>query len=351
MSQSGGKRAQPWRIIQGLYRHGECYGSLNYLPEITPDHLQITDTLIESKPGTEAKKMVSGPKTIVDPRFIGYSFPSYTFVESQNNLARGHNARRGDFDQPRKALMFGTVLGDFDFIHRRVDRDRWDNAAFAKRAKNEQELSYFESIETYPIFQIVRWHGQDRKEPLDDAPDDLTAEELEILRYLMDDPAISENKIEDKIAERIADKDPTLFINNPLDDGDISTIRQDLDERDVIMGYSVDYNIRNSPYSRAIMGLTVEPGYTGHDDIVDILKGYDDELLNPFSMPYITSGWGQNWADFLIELVIEDRDDLNKIADRFRSIRPVHSTHTYLFTKSNFDHSFEISNWQPFYNG
>lgn len=321
---------------------------------------------------------------VVDPRFVGYSFPSYTFIETKNEvyrdsaedgqdvndrLSQAFGADYTDFDRPNKALMLGIVLGDFDVIHRRVDEDRYANARFVKDAKMNEfaaELDFFQNMETYPIFEIIRWHGKDSPTPLNRKPDQLTPVQLEIIRQLRNDASLSDADIRDRIDE-IAEHAPDELLISPSDAqrlqaNDIENERQDLEDKDVILGYSVDYAPSHFHLHSALMGITIEPG---HDDEAEndgrngnhekvrtaLVNNLDDQefgtdLLTNFTMPYITSGVGQNWGDIIIELRVEEVGHINTIARRVRNLPGVRTTRTYLMTKTNFDRTFEVENYR-----
>ena len=294
---------------------------------------------------------------VVDPRYVGYSFPSYMFVESENSLSDAIAAGDDDFAQPWKALMLGTTLGQYDLIHRRVDQDRYANARFTVRAKNGPNLNFFENQETYPIFEIRRWHGQDRDESLRSKPADLGSLELEVLRRLMQDSTRSDHEISEAIKAGIKQGHTDTLVEdlNRIGTENVGDARQSLLDNDVLLGYSVDYDLEDMGWNRAVMGISLKPGYSdeGHDAAVEKLMSFDDDMgkgvdapLNNFTLPYITSGLGQSWADLMLEIIVSDTSDINKIASRIREeIESVESTRTHLMTKSLMDDSITVDNW------
>lgn len=294
---------------------------------------------------------------VVDPRYVGYSYPSYMFVESENSLEDAINAGPDDFTQPWKALMLGTTLGQYDLIHRRVDQDRYANARFTVRAKNGPKLNFFEDQETYPIFEIRRWHGHDREEPLRSKPADLDALKLEVLRRLMQDSTRTNHEISEAIKVGIKQGHTDTLVDdlNRISAENVSNARQSLRDSDVLLGYSVDYDLEAMGWNRAIMGISLKPGYSdeGHNTAVKKLLAFDDNMgkntdapLNNFTLPYITSGLGQSWADLMLEVIVSETSDINKIASRIRDeIDSVESTRTHLMTKSLMDDSITVDNW------
>lgn len=333
------------------------------------------------------EKYISDGFAVVDPRFVGFSFPSYTFIytktdqnEEQSNeraadsqidsrLEQAFDANRSGFDRPDKALMLGTVLGDFDIVHRRVDENRYANARFVKDAKMnefESDLDFFQDLETYPVFEIIRWHGKDSPSPLNTAPDQLTPVQLEIIRQLRNDASMSDDDIRDKIRDIADNSENDLLISEKeaqtMTVNYIEKERESLKENDIILGYSIDYDPNHFHLNHALMGITVEPGESNtsgeengdegsHRKVREALlnnlddQEYDENYLNNLTMPYITSGVGQNWGDIIVELRLEDPGQVNQIANKFRKLPGVRSTRTYLMTQTNFDASFDIDNY------
>lgn len=103
----------------------------------------------------------SGPYGVVDPRLIGHLYPSYMFIESGDKVSSGFDKRGEVFHDDSRALMIGAVLGEYDFISRRADLDQFKHAQFSVEAIDDSEKSFIKNAETYPIFSIARWHGQD----------------------------------------------------------------------------------------------------------------------------------------------------------------------------------------------
>jgi DNA-binding Lrp family transcriptional regulator len=225
------------------------------------------------------------------------------------------------------------------------------------RAKNGPNLNFFENQETYPIFEIRRWHGQDRDESLRSKPADLGSLELEVLRRLMQDSTRSDHEISEAIKAGIKQGHTDTLVDdlNRIGTENVGDARQSLLDNDVLLGYSVDYDLEDMGWNRAVMGISLKPGYSdeGHDAAVEKLMSFDDDMgkgvdapLNNFTLPYITSGLGQSWADLMLEIIVSDTSDINKIASRIREeIESVESTRTHLMTKSLMDDSITVDNW------
>jgi len=339
-------------FLRGLYSDGAAYHHDDLLEEatgISSEHRfyrDLKDRIIETFP-------------VFDPRFLGKKYPSYTFVETENNLEQGSEAALGNFNSEADAQLLGTVLGDVDLIHRRVDGDRWANADFAKWAK--ERLSFFEQFETYPIFQIARWYGQDIDEPLQANSEDestpnndktlreLTSKEEAVIEALYDEPGLI--KLTSK--EESQDFDIPNCLSH-LDEPEIEDIIQALKDNEILLGSSIKYKTQEAPWKFAFMGLSLGPengdadepeteAVVDHDHVIEQLQypdfdegedGDDDdaELWDHFTMPFITSGVGQGWADILLELRVEELNELDEIAQEIRDIEYVESTKTYMMT-------------------
>lgn len=284
---------------------------------------------------------------VVDPRYLGYSFPSYTFIKTENHLEDAADAGLTHFNSREKAQLLGTVLGDVDLIHRRVDEDRWANAEFAKWAK--KRVSFFEKFETYPVFQIARWYGKDIEHPIGASDDANTvANDTKRLRSLTEDEqAVIEGIYTKPSVYQVQSTNGTdLSLPDVIDHLDTETIKSiidELQEDEILLGSSIIYDINRSPWQCAFMGLSLgaednrdeEPRMDlelDHDQVIDELQALDNEVLNDFTMPFITSGVGQGWADILLELRVQNLADLDEIAQKVRSINYVESTKTYMMT-------------------
>lgn len=298
---------------------------------------------------SDIQKTLGSPLAVIDPRYLGYSFPSYTFVEMENNLERGFEASRSDFNNPNKAMLLGSVLGDIDLIHRRVDENKWANADFAKWAKGR--LTYFEKFETYPVFQIARWHGKDIHEPVNQEPSLLNQSEKDVITALREDPTLvwkikQNSKNEDITLPNVIQKHGLDLTENVTDE---------LMSDEILLGTSHTFDINSSPWNMAAMGLTLgkesgaqetEPRMDltdDHDRVIKNLQNLDTEFIDNFHLPFITSGVGQGWADILLEIRFEENHHLESIAKSIRDIDHVETTRTYIMANQIFDHGLEAT--------
>lgn len=329
-------------IIKALYQEGAIANNTSAIAKRTGySESEIKDIL------PELENTLGNPFVVVDPRHIGYSYPSYTFIEMGDNLERGFRASRNDFNNPDKTMLLGTVLGDTDLIHRRVDEDKWANADFAKWAKNR--LSYFEKFETYPIFQIARWHGKNIREPVNDDPPILSQSGKDAITALRDEPSLIR-----EIKQSSGDDDinlPSPLHNYGLESA--GNIIEELQEDEILLGTSRTFNINSSPWNLAIMGLALgdksEPQgdppkmelSPDHDKVISELQDLDTEFIDRFHMPFITSGVGQSWADILIEIRFEKNHHLDSIAETIRDIDYVETTRTHLMANEIFNSELE----------
>lgn len=329
-------------FFKGLHRRGSAFHHDELRKEVTgikEDHRHYRDI----------KDRLESTFPVFDPRFLGYEFPSYTFIETENNLEEASEEDTTLSRLDDKAQLLGTVLGDVDLIHRRVDEDRWANAKFAKWAK--QRLCVFEQFETYPIFEIARWYGKDIKESLEpesngnsDSNDaktirELTPDEERTIQALYEEPGLLELTSDDKRYLDFTFPD----VISTFKQNEIEKIITQLKDDEILLGSSATYDINKSPWKCAFMGLSLgtDNGEVDHDNVINELQepefGGDDqdddkEHWDKFTMPFITSGVGQGWADILLELRIKDLGDLDDIAQNIREIGDVKSTKTYLMT-------------------
>lgn len=330
-------------FIKSLY----CDASIFYDDELLEE---ATGVFRGHRNFEELTSRVNDKFPVLDPRYIGYEFPSYTFIETKNHLEEASKAKLGHFNRRDKVQLLGTVLGDVDLIHRRVDEHRWANAEFAKWAK--ERLSFFEQFETYPIFQIARWYGKDIQKPIK-ANSDSNGEtnNKKTLRQLTsDEKAVIEAIDENPELLRITE-DTTVEANNiravsDLDDGEISNIIEKLKGEEILLGSSITYNISRSPWQCAFMGLSLGPEEepeeneprmdleVDHNHVIDELQKGEGDVPDEFTMPFITSGVGQGWADIFLELRIEEMNELDEIAQAVRDISYVESTKTYMMTNT-----------------
>lgn len=322
-------------ILKQLYKNGSLYYDTEKLASRSGEDREEVDKDLEG-----LNSAISSPFPVIDPRFLGYQFPSYTFIETENNLEDALKAKPNHFDRPEDSLFLGTVLGDYDLIHRRVDQTRWENASFAKWAK--ERLSYFEEFETYSIFQIARWYGKDRKNPIESESDirELDEVETDIIQTLNENSEFLK-KVEQEEELELDD------IPAELDKYDEFLVRdriQNLKEDEILLGSSITYDINDSPWKSVIMGISVgqtedtEDGgprmslSVDHHSVIEDLQSLETEYINKFTMPFITSGIGQSWADILLELRVKNVHQMDAIAQDIREIPFVATTQTYMLT-------------------
>lgn len=330
-------------LITALYDDGSLY----YKHEELAKKLDLSGNKSVKQRFQKFDSKIRSPFVVTDPRFLGYKFPSYTFVETERNLEDGFRAESTHFDRPDDALFLGTVLGDYDLIHRRLDRNRWQNANFAKWAKDR--LSYFEEFETYPIFQIARWYGKDRNSPIKEQSGVRKLDEVEkdliialnqdtdfltkVNQYIEDDTELELSDISEELAE--------------YDDYLVRDKITNLKEEEILLGSSVTYDINNSPWNSVVMGISLggerreggdEEGSprmnleVDHDSVIEELQSLNTEYIDNFTLPFITSGIGQGWGDILLELRVEDVHHMDSIAQEIRDIEYVTTTQSYMLT-------------------
>ena len=303
---------------------------------------------------------VDGPHIVVDPRRIGFDYLSYSFIESGEELpdiSEEGKKIADDFQDTKlnNGLLLGITLGGFDMAHRRVEKQQHSHAEFAVESINSSSMNYIEGIETYPIWAIARWHGQNIPEQrmFNDVDFEYVSPlEAEILYELMQYPNDKPEDIAARIEHRVENSMKSKIKNpqnlpSPLEP-EVSNKIDILWDNNVILGESIKVNVSESGHKHVLIGMDV--GELSDEELVEEKEALDEELRrdplpnevimkkmkeefdNTWEMPYIVSGVGQDWADILVEFHIEDVQDMEDCAARLRQIPGINSTRTHLFT-------------------
>lgn len=297
---------------------------------------------------------IDGPYEVVDPRYVGYHYLAYVFVETKESLGSAIDTNPENFpvDDRHKALMLGSCFGDFDIIHRRADKSQYNHADFTVRAKENKELDFFQGVETYPIFTVGRWHGQDVKGnmTLDNPPDGVDPLKQELIKRRIKNPNQSVKELRDDILEDIPkDSVKTVVDFEKVEEKTLSELRKEIKglEEKILLGKSIGIKLsqlKNIGF-HVLVGLTVEEREEGNSSrlpnesiMKDLMYKYDG-----WKMPYLVSGVGQNWADIIGEMYIDSPKEMNEISQEMRSVDGIKSTRTYLLTKTNFDRPLIIN--------
>lgn len=318
--------------------------------------------------GADANELIEnlpcdGLYGIVDPRYVGYNYVSYMFIEAKDKLITGKAADRSDFDDVRKALMKSAILGEYDFVHRRADTAQYRHAHFTVNAKENDKLSFFQEIETYPVFSVGRWHGQDVSGQMTDinGSPSLNPIEGQVLLDKINQPNISDKDLLNKIKKHASDGGYSYFSEKHLRkiaDGpgvtkdDIRRIVNRLkDEKNILIGKSIQIDATSlSGIEEVIVGISVTERKENEDDNQDNYLPNENimyELMkkyNGWKLPYIMSGVGQNWADIILEMRIESVQEMNSIADSIRGIDGVQTTRTLVKGSQSFESPLVFDN-------
>lgn len=321
--------------LKSLYKNGSGNGS-------------DPNELIEDLP-------CDGLYGIIDPRYVGYNYVSYMFIEAKDKLTTGKAANRSDFDDEEKALMKSAILGEYDFVHRRADTAQYRHAHFTVNAKENDDLSFFQEIETYPVFSVGRWHGQDVNGQMTDinGPPSLSPIEGQILLDKMNQPNISDEELLNKIQKHASSDEYTYFSEehlNKISDGpgprkdDIRSIVDKIkSEKNILIGESIQVDATSlSGIEEVIVGISVTERENNEDNEDDHLPNEKimNELMQKYDgwkLPYVMSGVGQNWADIILEMRIESVQEMNSIADSIRKVDGVKTTRTLIKGSQSFE--------------
>jgi len=295
-----------------------------------------------------------GPYGIVDPRCVGFSYVSYVFIKSRENLEQGFDASRDIFEYKHRALMLGSVLGEYDFVHRRVDKNTHRHVGFTVDAINDEDgdMEFVRNAETYPIFTIGRWHGQDIDDDDMTGPtcDDLSTYEAELLYTLIRKPNQNAHSLADAAHNRIAEKkSPSLYDTDNSDQfksnyqtpEEVAEHVEEL-EKKYKLGTAMTLNVSDTEKIHALVGLSVKPGIETDEkthphekvmtNITDKFEGWE--------LPYVVSGVGKAWGDILVEVHIDEIDEMEYMAKRLRSVDGVATTKTFAITNAPFNRPY-----------
>lgn len=318
---------------------------------------------------------VQGPYGIVDPRKLGYTYPSYMLIKSGSNIQSGFDFE--DFANDKyKSLMMSSALGEFDFINRRCDVSNYKHAEYVVEAIDKDELKFMKNVETYPIFSIGRWHGQNvlpgnmtlKREPEEVERDSFNNLESELIYEFVHNPEGGpeewmfdiESRVEKEGEDALIDYRDDKTENREGEEyfADINRGKKDINsvfgsvKEDCYLGKSISVNVPAlSSFHHVLIGISVEEGIDIEDDqrfdlpnekvMHRLQKEYDG-----WEMPYIVSGVGKSWGDIIVEMHIESIEDMNDIAKKMREddegIEGINSTKTFTFTKTKFNNPFVI---------
>jgi hypothetical protein len=307
----------------------------------------------------------NGPYGIVDPRFIGHNYVSYMFINSGENLNEGFDTASDAFRdrEEGQALMLGSALGEYDFIHRRVDGSQYFHADFTVHAiDNQEDFKFVEQVETYPVFSVGRWHGQNvrpknitlRHETDEIQHYKLNPVQAEFLYEMIVHPEQDADLLEENIRSRIANDSEVSVCTSDLMDEHINTSADnqgimDALRGDYYLGQSITVDVPGlvAPnLTHVLVGLSVEESVDIEDeDEIDlpnekVIMNIRDEFDNRWRMPYIVSGVGKGWGDILVEMHINDIKDMNDYANRIRSVAGVGNTKTFVITENSLNSPF-----------
>lgn len=339
-----GEDQEKQAILRFLYKDARA----NH--QIIADQFNLDKPLVSEKIAQmEQDDVILDYSAIVDPRTLGYWSPAYMFIDSGEFLFEAFDSNSDQFGEFGEPLLLGIVLGDVDVIHRRVDRGIIEQAQFVKESLNSPEKMHFsKNQETSPINEIIRWHGGR-------VPSDNRLLDIEPSRFLDPDNDPTGRDVLLELIENGRKTRSQIAKDLDLTSSKVKSAKNDL-EGDVILGYSIDFDIGKTPWMHALMGISMAPGANAHSDVVQSLLEAAPDYMDEFHMPYVSSGVGQNWGDIVVELTVDSVTRLNNIATWVRNItverngeeiHPVDSTRTYLMTTTVFDNLFVPSNW-PF---
>ena len=305
---------------------------------------------------------ITDPHIVVDPRRVGYNYLSYAFIESGSELPDISDDEKSricsDFQDNtiNNGSFIGISLGDFDIIHRRTEQKQYTHAKFAVDTIDDENVNYVQSIETYPIWAIARWHGKNiplDKMFKDSNFDGRTKIEREVIYELYRGLNKTEEEIANSIRTRIKSNRKSIIGEQEIPERFVDKVDNTLAklERNKIIFEegSIGVKVSATSWTHLIVGIKVEE--IGEeklkqereriDEVIGdrsplpteiIMYKIREEFDDVWEMPYIVSGVGQNWADILVEMHIEDIQNMDTHAQNLRKIPGIKSTRTHLIT-------------------
>jgi hypothetical protein len=311
---------------------------------------------------------VNGPYGIVDPRRLGFSYPSYMLIKSGSNIESGFDFN-GFPEDEYKSLMMSSTLGDFDFINRRCDVNNYKHAEYVVEAIDRDELEFMQNVETYPIFSIGRWHGQDvskgdmtlQRSPSEVQRDKFSKLQSELIYEYIHNPEGNSEELLDDVRRRVEKNSEKSLIEDTEEiekelkkEEDIKSLVGSIKEKCVLQegkGKSIGIDVPSiSGFHHVLIGISVEEGINIEDGKFElpnekVMHSLKQEY-DGWEMPYIVSGVGKSWGDIIVEMHIESIEEMNDIAMKMREddegIRGINSTKTFTFTKTKFNEPFTV---------
>lgn len=300
---------EDWDLIKNLYHDSSLSA-----PELAKKVDLSEEEVNERVESWENSGLIQHYSTVLDPSKIGYTHPSYHYI----SLAENYNdeALRSllEFFNMWKGSQFAfVVFGKYDAILRKISQSEADIDRFATNLINDPEYTEFD-IETFSISQRIRWRGVELVEQREVTPVNLDKTEQEILRTLKNSAELRSSAT--NVARDIG-----------IEPTEVEGTIRSLEESDVIIGYSTNFNQEKIGTHHAFVGLSAIRGE--YDEVINELIDFDS-----FYVPYIQSGLGFNWAEIAVEIRFRDLDHLDDITDEIRKISGVRSSHTFVGTKN-----------------
>jgi DNA-binding Lrp family transcriptional regulator len=278
--------------------------------EIGEDQERVADRIAE----LEESGAIRAYRANIDPAKVGYSVQSYHFVGAADNWDRTLELGLPTYNRWAGVQLVMVVLGQYDLILRKVNEDNKTYNNFAKNIINNPNNPAFVRRESYRIDERYRWNGADLPKTSRYPPDpyDLDPLERDLLIALQKDATLRDRPGD--LADAVG--------GSP---SEVTKAVENLEQDDVILDYTVDIDVSELGWYRALLGLSAIHG--GYDSAVEELMD-----LDPLYVPYITSGSGFNWSDVAVELVVRSVEHLDQLTDEIRIECDAKETRTFLST-------------------
>ena len=266
---------------------------------------------------------------VIDPRKVGLTVPGYAFAQCEETYENAIDKSLQFVKEHDGVQSIGTVYGEYDIIIRKLSTDLYKLNNFSTNG-----ISYSTAQKTCATTELIRWHGID-----------IASSEWET------DTDIVENI--DPTSEAVLEalqKDPTLrsdqmalahHVDAELDK--VSGAIKQLEQRDIILGYSIKLNLDQLGWGRVYLGISTLSDLPPTNDQQQSQSNYqqvrnnlrkeqngDEIRKDNLHIPFIGSGLGNAKADIFAEILFESMDHLDKLTDKIREMDGVKTTRTYI---------------------
>jgi DNA-binding Lrp family transcriptional regulator len=266
---------------------------------------------------------------VIDPRKVGLTVPGYAFAQCEETYDTAIDQSLQFVKEHEGVQSIGTVYGEYDIIIRKLSTDLYKLNNFSTNG-----ISYSTAQKTCATTELIRWHGidvaSDEWETHTDIAENIDDTSEAVLEALQKDPTLRSDQM--ALAHHI---------DSELDD--VSGAIRQLEQQDVILGYSIRLNLDQLGWGRVYLGISTLSDLPPTNDQQQSQSNYqqvrsnlqkeykkDDIRKDNLHIPFVGSGLGESKADIFAEVVFESMEHLDKLTDEIREMDGVKTTRTYI---------------------